>query len=109
MAFLIVSGRLPRFALGFAMAIAGWGITVPARALDAQDFVVADDDGYGIADCMKPGVECGRVMADAWCEAHGHGHASAFGLAEDVTGSTRISSVSPAPTAASAVIIRCGE
>ncbi len=99
--------KFPRLALAIAAASLTGGVN--AWAAEAQDFVVAGDDGYGVADCMKPGMECGRVMADAWCEAHGHGHAAAFGLSDDVTGSTKIS-VAPAtaPTPA-AVIIRCGD
>lgn len=98
--------------LGLALAslrLAGIVTPQPALALTGQEFVVADDDGYGIADCMKSGSECGRVMADAWCQAHGHGHADTFGLAEDVTGSTKIKSVETAPAATDAMIIRCGD
>ena len=29
---------------------------------------------------------CGRVIADAWCEAHGYGRSLAYGRADDVTG-----------------------
>ena len=79
------------------------------RAADGLDFIVPDSDGYGIADCMKPGMECGHVIADAWCEAHGHGGARMFGLADDVTGSTTVSTAAPTQMAAGAVIIRCGE
>ena len=70
------------------------------------DFVLPPNDGYGIADCMKPGEACGQVIADAWCEAHGHAHASAFGLSDDVTGTI---SVATAGTQPRSVLIHCGE
>ena len=95
---------LIRFAAVAAVSLAAYG---PARALEAQDFVVADDDGYGIADCMRPGATCGGVIADAWCEAHGHGHADNYGLAEDATASTKVSASSTAASLANAVVIRC--
>lgn len=84
-------------------------MTGAPRAAEGLDFIVPDSDGYGIADCMKPGMECGHVIADAWCEAHGHGRASMFGLTDDVTGSTKVSTAAPTQMAAGAVIIRCGE
>jgi hypothetical protein len=102
-----VPGVGPTLILAASLAFGGLAQN-RAWAAD-QEYLVADDDGYGIADCMKPGMECGRVMADAWCEAHGHGHADTFGLAEDVTGSTKISTAPSAPLAANAVVIRCGE
>lgn len=83
------------------------GKATPAQAAEAQDFVIADDAGYGIADCMKPGMECGRVMADAFCQSHGRTAAAAFGLADDTAGSTKISLQSIQHTPGDAVVIRC--
>jgi hypothetical protein len=54
------------------------------RADDAHSFVVAANDGYGVQDCLGEGGECGRVVADAWCEANGHGVALSFGRADAV-------------------------
>jgi hypothetical protein len=99
--------KFPRLALALVAVITANGAA--AWAADGQEFVLAGDDGYGVADCMRPGMECGRVMADAWCEAHGHGHAAAFGLSDDVTGSTKISVAHAATTEPSAVVIRCGD
>lgn len=62
------------------------GAPGPGRAAEGRSFIVAANDGYGIQDCLGEGGECGQVVADAWCEAHGHGAALAFGPAEDVTG-----------------------
>ena len=81
-----------------------------AHAADGLDFVVPPSDGYGVAECMKPGQECGQVIADAWCESHGHAHATAFGLAEDVTGTIRAAAGPATPTIVpGSIIIHCGE
>jgi hypothetical protein len=92
----------------FAPLLAVLLLTGPtlARAGDL-DFVVPDNDGYGIATCMKPGEACGQVIADAWCEAHGHAHATAFGLGDDVTGTVPAAISSPVPPGS--ILIRCGE
>jgi hypothetical protein len=59
----------------------------PAHAmLGPNSFVVSDADGYGVNDCIMNGDECAKIVADAWCEAHGHGAAKAYGPASDVTG-----------------------
>lgn len=59
-------------------------------AASEQTFLIPASDGYGVADCLTGGSECGKVVANAWCEAKGFGLASSFGLvaAEDVTGAT---------------------
>jgi hypothetical protein len=70
-------------------------------------FIIAAADGYGVEDCLAEGGECGRIVADAWCEAHGHGAAIAFGPAEDVTDAI------PAGVAAKKsqrpYMVRCGD
>jgi hypothetical protein len=78
-----------------------------ASAGQGHVFIIAATDGYGVEDCLAEGGECGRVVADAWCEAHGHGAAIAFGSAEDVTdaipgGAASKSSQRP-------YIVRCGD
>ena len=91
-------------------------ITVSALAashgagLAAENYVIPSSDGYGIGDCMHAGVDCGRVIADAWCESHGHAHVLAFGTVEDVTGSIQASAKPEALTAAPGdIVIRCGD
>jgi hypothetical protein len=54
-------------------------------------FVIPDSEGYGIMDCLSGGKACGRIVADAWCEAHGLGPARSFGPSSDVTGITQAS------------------
>jgi hypothetical protein len=62
--------------LALALAV---DLVHPAGAEEATTFVIAAASGYGIEDCLGEGGECGRVVADAWCEAHGHGAALSFG------------------------------
>lgn len=79
-------------------------VTGPARAQASHDYEIAANDGYGLEDCLAGGAECGRVVADAWCEAHGHGHALAYGLSSAMTGlATHVS------TADEAYVIKCGD
>ena len=62
--------------------------TSRANVVNAS-FLIPASDGYGVADCLTGGNECGRIVANAWCEAHGFSRAETYGLAiEDVTGST---------------------
>jgi len=75
------------------------------RAGEAHSFLIAANYGYGVQDCLGEGGECGRVVADAWCEAHGHGAALAFGSAHD-------SAVSVAATPAAdaeSYVVTCGD
>ncbi len=52
-------------------------------------FLIPASDGYGVADCLVGRNDCGRIVANAWCEAHGFSRAGSFGPAlEDMTGST---------------------
>ena len=52
-------------------------------------FLIPASDGYGVADCLTGANHCGRIVANAWCEAHGFSRAETYGHAiEDVTGST---------------------
>ena len=51
----------------------------PVKAQGGNTFVIAATSGYGVEDCLGEGGECGRVVADAWCEAHGQGAALKFG------------------------------
>ena len=81
---------------------------LPSRA--AENYVIPSSDGYGIGECMHPGLDCGRVIADSWCESHGHAHVQAFGTVEDVTGSIQ-ASMKPEPVKADPgdIVIRCGD
>jgi Na+-transporting NADH:ubiquinone oxidoreductase subunit NqrD len=77
------------FASRFAVLSIFVGLVVLAgqvggRAEGAHSFIVAANDGYGVQDCLGEGGECGRVVADAWCEAHGHGAALAYQPVDEV-------------------------
>jgi hypothetical protein len=51
------------------------------------------NDGYGLGDCLASGNDCGRIVANAWCETQGFARAASFGLAqaEEFTGALEIS------------------
>ena len=64
----------------------------------------------GSASACTQAATCGRVMADSWCEAHGHAHVLAFGTVEDVTGTMQASTKPDSIKAAAGdVVIRCGD
>jgi hypothetical protein len=72
--------------LPFFVALAlGVAAVNRSQAAEGSTFIIAATDGYGVEDCLGEGGECGHVVADAWCESHGHGAALSFGLAEDIT------------------------
>lgn len=58
-----------------------------AAAGPAPIYVISDHEGYGVVECLTKRRECGKIVADSWCEAHGHGPAKAFGPADDITAS----------------------
>ena len=83
---------LSGFALMLSLAAASF-IVLPNGASRANivnaTFLIPASDGYGVADCLTGASECGRIVADAWCEAQGFSRAETYGhAAEDVTGST---------------------
>jgi len=75
-----------------------------APAAASHEYEIAANDGYGLEDCLAAGSECGHVVADAWCEAHGHGHALAFGLRSALDGGATRVSAGDEP-----YVIRCGD
>jgi len=77
-AFIVIS-----WSLG---VILGTASLSAARAGETHAFVIAANDGYGVQDCLAEAGDCGQVVADAWCEAHGHGAAVSFGLASRFSG-----------------------
>ncbi|MET0605150.1 MAG: hypothetical protein ABWZ80_01730 [Beijerinckiaceae bacterium] len=72
-----------------------------ARGQDARTFIMPDDDGYGVADCLAAGPKsgCGRIVADAWCESKGFAKARTFGREDgrDITGSISSANIASAP------------
>ncbi len=87
---LAVFGFVGILALGAAsFTVLPTGTTKAAATPDNATFLIPASDGYGVEDCLSSSSECGKVIANAWCEAHGFSRADTFGLAvEEVTGST---------------------
>jgi len=78
---------------------------VSARAGN-QTFIIPANDGYGISECLAPGATCGKVVADAVCEAHGLAEALTFGSSDDITASI----AAPAPRIQpGSMIVTCKE
>jgi hypothetical protein len=78
-----------------------------AGSTETSLFIVAASDGYGVEDCLGGEGDCGQVVADAWCEAHGHGAAVSFGKTDDVTGAIADHPTPKLP--AGAYFINCGK
>jgi hypothetical protein len=71
-------------------------------------YLISDNDGYGVLECLTQKSECGKIVADSWCESHGHGPAKAFGPAEDITAS--IATEAPRqPTPRGAAMVSCSD
>jgi len=85
----------------FLCAASFWG----ARAGETHALVVAGNDGYGVQECLAEAGECGQVVADAWCEAHGHGAAVSFGPASRFTTAVATKIALTAET----YVINCGD
>jgi len=68
--------------------VAGCAGGATAETGPSAAYVIADQEGYGLLECLTQKDDCGKIVADSWCAAHGHGAARAFGRADDVTAST---------------------
>ena len=60
--------------------------TLAAWGGETHALVIAANDGYGVQDCLAEAGECGQIVANAWCEAHGPGIAVSFGPASRFAG-----------------------
>lgn len=97
----------------FGIVAAGISLSVlpatktTAASNEPRTFLIPASDGYGVADCISTASECGRIVANAWCEAQGFGKAVAFGVADkaDYTGTVK----NPEPVATELPLsITCG-
>ena len=79
----------------------------PGQAAAGHAFIISAAEGYGVQDCLGEGGDCGRVVADAWCEAHGHSAAISFGRAEDVTGAIALANAGDKTQLP--YVVTCGE
>ena len=112
------AGLLPRIFLPLLAAVlvstTGRYAPLAAESPATHAYVVPVDEGYGLAECLTSGGECARVVADAWCESHGHARSVSLGNVEDITGALAVQNASvevsddDRPPAASYVVI-CGE
>ena len=75
--------------------------------LGPHEFVIQASDGYGTSECLSQQSNCGKVIADAWCESHGHVHALGYSKAEDVTGVIKLNAPS-LKIPRDAIIVSCG-
>jgi hypothetical protein len=91
-------------ALMAAAAFQGRAEAAPAH----QIYVISDTEGYGVVECLTQKRDCGKIVADSWCEAHGHGAAVAFGRADDITASIP-KAVVDSNQGSGAAIISCAE
>ena len=73
-----------------------------------RTFLITASDGYGVADCISSKSECGKIVANAGCDAQGYKQSTAIGLAprEDFTGSVAKSSTGAGPE--QPLVITCG-
>jgi hypothetical protein len=76
--------RLVLFLLGGILAAVAFKI--PARADESRTLIIPPNDGYGFEECLQPGSQCGLVVADAWCKAHGFAGSNGFGPADEAAG-----------------------
>ncbi len=86
--------------------LAAAAASATASAQEPLAFMLPADDGYGIGDCLQSRSACGEALATAFCQAHGHLRAVAFGAA-DVAGTTP--GVAPIAVEPASVSIRCGD
>ena len=100
---------LPRIIMPLAAGLLCLSLmrTAPMAA-EARVVTIPANDGYGITDCLAAAQACGRVIADAWCEAHGYGRSLAYGRADDVTGAI-LASTTRASIEPGAYLVSCGE
>jgi hypothetical protein len=76
--------RLVLFLLGGILA--ALALKMPATAAESRTLIIPPNDGYGFEECLKPGSQCGLVVADAWCKAHGFAGSNGFGPADETAG-----------------------
>ncbi|MFO1148917.1 MAG: hypothetical protein U1E62_11135 [Alsobacter sp.] len=79
----------------------------PARAEGGHSLVIPANDGYGMGECLLEGKACGRVIADAWCEAQGFGKSESFGPADPTEVTASLATKAAPQTAPKAFTVTC--
>lgn len=81
------ASRAPMRAPLVALLAAALLAAGPAEAQVHGSRTLIFTPAYGVdEDCLEAGGECGRLVADDWCEAKGQGPALHFGRAADDPG-----------------------
>ena len=78
-----------------------------AEPLSEKSYIVSASDGYGVNDCIRTGDDCAKIVADAWCEAHGLAASKSYGPADATSPSideTRRADIRPG-----SFLVACGE
>jgi hypothetical protein len=70
-------------------------------------FLIPASDGYGVADCLMGPSECGKVVANAWCEAHGFSSAESFGPVSPQEMTSAVETVSASKRSQQPIAITC--
>ena len=86
---LAAHGRRKLFRLVLFLLVgilAAFALKIPAGADESRTLIIPPNDGYGFEECLKPGSQCGLVVADAWCKAHGFAGSNGFGPADEAAG-----------------------
>jgi hypothetical protein len=110
----MLKGKSPLVRRGLARLLAGVligaGYACGAHAETGANatYVISDQEGYGLLECLTRHSDCGKVVADSWCESHGHVAAKAFGRADDMTASVE-KGAARASFEAGAAIVACME
>ncbi len=77
--------RFVLFSLSAILAAIALSLPHPSKADGSRTLIIPSDDGYGFEECLKTGSECGLIVADAWCKAHGLGAPKSFGPETEAT------------------------
>jgi hypothetical protein len=71
--------KLFHFVLFLLGGISAAALAIPSKADGSRTLIIPSNDGYGFDECLRAGSECGIIVADAWCKAHGFGASKSFG------------------------------
>jgi hypothetical protein len=98
-------------AASIAVGICAWFGLLPSKADQPgrqNIFVITDQQGYGTFECLERQSECGKIIANSFCESKGFKASIDFrkAAADEVTGSIS-SERRPPPRDPQAFIIAC--
>lgn len=101
--------RSSRLVLLAALTLSAPLTLAAAQAAEASKlFFIPASSGYGISECFAPGSNCGKVVADAYCESKGMGVALAYGRADDITAAIQTGGAAK-PIETGSYVVKCGE